>query len=170
VPDLIREILTSLENKFLRGMCGTFLPWHLYCLENPDKELVFTKRAAEEIFRAFMPLGVTVMSTKENKRYARLVNEYSGIDPDVPAAEINAIRMTGEENKKLINIIGEFASKNVDRVEDIQRTVRDFAENGEKIPIPMPEKLSGEDSSLDIRMRLKQIERYLSAKRKEPST
>jgi hypothetical protein len=34
----------------------------------------------------------------------------------------------------------------------------------------MPEKLSGEDSSLDIRMRLKQIERYLSAKRKEPST
>lgn len=45
-----------------------------------------------------------------------------------------------------------------------------LADTGEKINIPMPEKISGEDNSLDIRMRLKQIERYFRAKNRHPST
>jgi hypothetical protein len=152
----------------LSEMFGAISIWHTYCHGNPNTEFVFTKRAAEELFRAVMPFGTHVMSTKENKRYKQLADESSEINPDMPAEQMKAIRLTIEQTKSMVNSIGEFAAGNVERVEGIQRSVKEI-HDGEKIPIPMPEKLSGEDSSLDIRMRLKQIERYLTAKRKEPS-
>jgi hypothetical protein len=68
----------------------------------------------------------------------------------MPAEQLKAVRFTVEENKKRIDWLGEFASANVARVEKVKRAVTELAEGGEKIPIPIPEKLSGEDSSLDI--------------------
>ena len=43
-----------------------------------------------------------------------------------------------------------------------------MVDTGEKLTIPQPQKLSGEDPSQDIRMRIKQIERYLKAKKRKP--
>jgi len=63
--------------------------------------------------------------------------------------------------------LGEFCATNSERCEDIRNKNKDLGESGEKIRLPAPEKLSGEDSSVDIRLRLKQIERFLHAKRQE---
>ena len=78
---------------------------------------------------------------------------------------------------KQVNTLGEFAVANRERVEDVQDRLTairegqrdEAADKGDRIPIPEPQKLSGEDSSVDIRLRLKQIERYLKAKKRSPS-
>jgi len=98
----------------------------------------------------------------------------------MPAASFHANKVDMDFHRSLLNAIGEFADKSCERVEEIQRRVNELGEcgenpslpektsapEGEKLPLPVPEKLTGEDSSIDIRVRRKQIERYLRAKGK----
>jgi len=57
----------------------------------------------------------------------------------------------------------------LEKQDTTQGTINSMAETGAKIPIPVPDKVSGEGDSIDIRLGLKQIERYLQAKGKPRS-
>jgi hypothetical protein len=101
IPEMLKEALAQFQDTGLREMFGAISVWHTYCHGNPNTEFVFTKRAAEELFRAVMPFGTHVMSTKENKRYKQLADESSEINPDMPAEQMKATRLTIEQTKSM---------------------------------------------------------------------
>ena len=178
----IRVALTEAFQAYdthLRGLLiGTVLPWHTLAAKNPGTELLFTRSAANKLLRCIMPESFRVLSSKRVEAEVRaLLPEDS--DETAFADHFNRVHVGIQEARReskgiadAINAI-EFSQGDDATTEKGASgrggTASGGTSEGGKIPLPMPEKVSGEDRSIDIRLRLKQIERYFVAKRKDPS-
>lgn len=147
----------------LEHLKSTILPWYFYVQNNPQDEVWLTKSAAIKIARSILPDVIRVVGRQTLEERLQQETE-QGKDRDNDFSVVEGFQEIADR----VDEVGVQVETNTAALKEMRKALEKPTEAGEasKIPIPEPRKFSGEDITVDVRMYLKQLERYLTIKRR----